>query len=116
MGGGGQGGGTFHAGLPLLFSIEVNSRALNNVTLTETSIFTFAQILYGLPTTEVTDDTFVKFLTQQAGHPVLSPKALCPGVMEKSAQYLQKLELCSMRFEEAVTFAHRRKQSRADKA
>jgi hypothetical protein len=63
-------------------------RAISNVLSTELALFTFAQIIDGLPTADVGWDRRSPGLAGE--HPLDSHEQLCPGAMDKAR------ELCPM--------------------
>ncbi|KAK4112795.1 hypothetical protein N656DRAFT_752873 [Canariomyces notabilis] len=60
------------------------TRAINNVLSTELAIFTYAQIIDGLPTADVAWDRRLPGL--YGDHPLDGHEELCPGAMEKARE------------------------------
>jgi hypothetical protein len=80
------------------------SRAVHNVLSTDLALFTFAQIVDGLPTAEVAADRRFPILSYLDNdyHPIDDHLELCPGAMERTREIHQQLELSSLLFDPAV--------------
>ncbi|KAK5993040.1 hypothetical protein PT974_06467 [Cladobotryum mycophilum] len=72
------------------------TRAINNVLSTELAVFTYAQIVDGLPTEDVAYDARYPGLFGE--HPINEHENLCPGAMEKAR------ELCKAWKPEMLSF------------
>ncbi|KAK4171154.1 hypothetical protein QBC36DRAFT_340533 [Triangularia setosa] len=72
-------------------------RAINNVLSTELAIFTYAQIIDGLPIGEVVYDSRLVDLPE--GHPLdTEHEELCPGAIEKAREVCQKWDPDILKF------------------
>jgi len=75
-------------------------RAINNVLSTNEAMFTFAQIIDGLPTADVGWDRRSTGLW--GDHPLDAHEELCPGAMEKVQEVCPKWNLSMLRFNPKV--------------
>lgn len=67
---------------------DIFIQAVNNVLATDLAIFTYAQIIDGLPTADVGWDRNIQDLL--GAHPLDSHEDLCPGAMDKARELCQK--------------------------
>ena len=74
--------------------------ALKNVLSTELALFTFAQIVDGLPTADVGWDRRGHGLW--GDHPLYDHEELCPGAMEKTRELRDLWDLAMLRFNQKV--------------
>ena len=80
------------------------SRAVHNVLSTDLALFTFAQIVDGLPTAEVAADRRFPDISYCSDdhHPIEQHLELCPGTMERTREIHQQFELSTLLFDPAV--------------
>lgn len=74
-------------------------RSLRNVLATELALQTFAQIVDGLPLSEVAWQSSRKIGPQ---HPIKSHVVLCNGALEKAVQIRQDFDLATLKFDPKV--------------
>jgi hypothetical protein len=77
-------------------------RAVHNVFSTELALFTFAQIVDGLPTLNVAWDRRVPNISVD-DHPIQQHTELCPGVLEQTREIRQQFDLSILMFDPAVS-------------
>ena len=77
-------------------------RALNNVLATDLALFTFAQIVDGLPIADVGWDR--RDHTLLGDHPLDEHEELCPGALEKARELQQIWEPSTLKFNPQVSF------------
>lgn len=75
-------------------------RALNNVLATDLALFTFAQIVDGLPIADVGWDRRLHML--QGDHPLDEHEELCPGALEKARELQKNWEPSMLKFNPQV--------------
>jgi hypothetical protein len=80
------------------------SRAVHNVLSTDLALFTFAQIVDGLPTAEVAADRRFPDISyaDDDHHPIEEHLELCPGTMERTREIHQQFELSALLFDPTV--------------
>ena len=83
------------------------TRAINNVLSTELAVFTYAQIIDGLPTEEVAWDRRMPGILPgiSGDHPIDDHKKLCPGALERARELLETWDPKSLRFNPEVCFS-----------
>lgn len=84
---------------------EAFKQALARILATEVAELTYAEILDGLPTTT----SFLEFSFWQEGHPVfeLNHETLCPGAVEKTRAFRDRLDPLHLVFPLSVSCAAR---------
>ncbi|KAK3899810.1 hypothetical protein C8A05DRAFT_46220 [Staphylotrichum tortipilum] len=82
-------------------------RAVSNVLSTELALFTFAQIIDGLPTADVAYDRRFPGLDGVV-HPIEEHPNLCPGVMERTREIRDRFDRSILLFDLTVIRAYRR--------
>lgn len=75
-------------------------RAVNNVLATELALFTYAQIIDGLPVADVAWDRRAPGLP--GDHPLDSHEELCPGAMDKARELCPKWDASMLAFDPEV--------------
>lgn len=75
-------------------------RAISNVLSTELSIFTFAQIIDGLPTADVAWDR--RYPGLHYNNPVDEHEEVCPGCVEKAREFYQDWDPAILKFNPKV--------------
>lgn len=73
-------------------------RALANLLSTPNAEFTYAQIVDGMPTSDV----YVMYHWFYEGFPVLNHEELCPGAMDKTRAFRSQFDIASLKFEPKV--------------
>ncbi|KAK1831474.1 hypothetical protein QBC39DRAFT_391243 [Podospora conica] len=84
---------------------DILIRAISNVVSTENAIFTYAQIIDGLPTADVAWDRRLSGL--YGDHPLDEHEELCPGAMEKAREVCQQWNVSMLAFDPQVIAAYR---------
>jgi hypothetical protein len=79
------------------------SRAVFNLLSTDLALFTFAQIVDGLPTTDVAWDRRLPGISDD-DHPIEGHPSLCPGVMERTREIRDQVNLSILLFNPLVCF------------
>lgn len=77
-------------------------RAVSNVLSTDLALFTFAQIVDGLPIADVAWDRRVPGIHGD-DHPIEEHPVLCPGVEERTREIRQQLDLSVLEFAPSVS-------------
>ncbi|KAM7204966.1 hypothetical protein V8F33_001207 [Rhypophila sp. PSN 637] len=85
---------------------DVLIRAINNVLATEDAIFTYAQIIDGLPIADVAWDR--RLSTLWGDHPLEDHEELCPGALEKAREVCPKWTPSMLAFDPKVINAFQR--------
>ncbi|KAK4040822.1 hypothetical protein C8A01DRAFT_35194 [Parachaetomium inaequale] len=80
-------------------------RAVHNVLSTELALFTFAQIVDGLPTLDVAWDRRIPDISVD-DHPIEAHAELCPGVMKRTREIRQQLDLSILTFDPVLISAY----------
>lgn len=75
---------------------DMLARAINNVLATEDALFTYAQIIDGLPTADVGFDSRSPGL--YGDHPLDEHEELCPGAMDKAREVCPKWNLSMLAY------------------
>ncbi|KAI5916985.1 hypothetical protein F4810DRAFT_698415 [Camillea tinctor] len=87
---------------------DIFSRAIRNVLSTDISEITLAQIVDGLPLSEVERDTYTGHGYLSGDHPLNQKhKQLCPGVLEKTRQLYSDLDIDSLRISSKLLHEYR---------
>ncbi|KAK2606931.1 hypothetical protein N8I77_005650 [Diaporthe amygdali] len=81
---------------------DMIAQAIFNILSTEIAQSTFAQIVDGLPLPSVLEDTYGGS-DLEPDHPLFSHESLCPGVLQKTKELLEKFEVKNLKFD---TSAH----------
>jgi hypothetical protein len=76
------------------------SRAISNVLSTELALFTFAQIIDGLPTADVAWDRRYSHLV--GIHPIEQHEDICPGVLARARRFREDFDPCILSFDPQV--------------
>lgn len=76
-------------------------RAISNVLSTDLALFTFAQIIDGLPTADVAWDC--RYSNLVGAHPIEQHEDICPGVLERARQFRDNFELNILSFAPQVS-------------
>lgn len=76
------------------------SRAILNVLSTELALFTFAQIIDGLPTADVAWDRRYPHLV--GIHPIEQHEDICPGVLDRARRFREDFDPCILSFDPKV--------------
>jgi hypothetical protein len=76
------------------------SRAISNVLSTELALFTFAQIIDGLPTADVSWDRRYSHLV--GIHPIEQHEDICPGVLDRARRFREDFDPCILSFDPKV--------------
>jgi hypothetical protein len=79
------------------------SRAVANLLSTDLALSTFAQIVDGLPTTDVAWDRRLPGISDDH-HPIEGHPSLCPGVMERTREIRDQVNLSILLFDPLVLF------------
>jgi hypothetical protein len=94
---------------------KVLEKAIRNVLSTELAIFTYAQIIDGLPIADVAWDRRLPGIMGE--HIIDEHETLCPGVMEKAHEYYEKWQPSSLmcfpevgRFQQLLNATDRNRQ------
>jgi hypothetical protein len=77
------------------------SRAVHTVLYTDLALYTFAQIIDGLPTADIAWDRRDPGIFGDE-HPIEGHPVLCPGVMERARDVRQQVDLSILMFDPAV--------------
>lgn len=80
---------------------EALDQAVKNVLSTDIALATFAQIIDGLPLSDVAWDTRGTKLTPQ--HPINLHTQLCPGTLDKARAYRERFSLDLLFFKPEVS-------------
>jgi hypothetical protein len=80
---------------------KVFSRAITNVLSTELALFTFAQIIDGLPTADVAWDRRYSHLV--GAHPIEEHEDICPGVLDRARRFRQDFDPGILSFDPKVS-------------
>ncbi|KAH8194167.1 hypothetical protein TruAng_011668 [Truncatella angustata] len=83
---------------------EAFSLAINNILSTDLALTTYAQIIDGLPTSDVAWDQYSSKLHRR--HPINDHVALCSGVLEKAKEFRADLDLEALRFSPTLLQAY----------
>ena len=81
---------------------RVFGRAIINVLSTELALFTFAQIVDGLPTADVAWDCRAPDLG--GAHPIEQHEDICPGVLERTRGFRKDFNLDVLSFDPKVLY------------
>jgi hypothetical protein len=81
---------------------KVFSRVISNVLSTELALFTFAQIIDGLPTADVAWDT--RWPSLIGAHPIEEHADICPGVLDRARGFRQEFDLAILSFDPKVSY------------
>ena len=76
-------------------------RAIKNLLSTDLALTTYAQVLDGLPLSDVAWDRTSHKLHPQ--HPINSHDELCPGVLESARSLRDDFDVCSLHFDNKVS-------------
>lgn len=79
---------------------KVFDKAIKNVLSTELAIFTYAQIIDGLPIADVAWDRRLPGIMGE--HIIDDHEILCPGALEKAQEYHESLQPSSLMFHPEV--------------
>jgi hypothetical protein len=82
---------------------RIFSRAVTNVLSTELALFTFAQIVDGLPIADVAYER--RFHGLGNDHPIEDHVELCPGVVERTREIGTQFEFSDLLFNPAVCWS-----------
>lgn len=82
---------------------ELIAEALFNILSTEIAQGTFAQVVDGLPLPSVLEDTYGG-LDLESDHPLFAHEVLCPGVLHKTRELLEMLDVETLRFDTTVGY------------
>ena len=80
-------------------------RAVSNVLSTDLALFTFAQIIDGLPTADVAWDRRYSHLV--GAHPIEEHADICPGVLDRARQFRADFDPYILSFSPQVRHTHR---------
>jgi hypothetical protein len=80
--------------------LEAFSLAISNIFHTDLALTTYAQLIDGLPVSEVAWDQYSSKLHRR--HPINDHIALCPGTLEKAKEFRAEFDLKTLRFNPAV--------------
>lgn len=80
---------------------ELLSRAARNVLDTDIALITYAQIIDGLPVTEVAWDQYSS--KYDPSHPTNSHKELCPGALEKAKVFRTNFAMADVKIDLEVS-------------
>jgi hypothetical protein len=75
-------------------------RAISNVLSTELALFTFAQIIDGLPTADVAWDRRSMYLG--GAHPIEQHEDICPGVLDRTRRFREDFDPRVLSFDPQV--------------
>jgi hypothetical protein len=79
---------------------DIFVRALSNVLSTEIAELTFAQIIDGLPLSDVADDTYDNGASLSHIHPLYTKHTqLCPGVLETTQKFRADFDPNTLQFD-----------------
>lgn len=84
---------------------DMIAQAIFNILSTEIAQSTFAQIVDGLPLPSVLEDTYGGS-DLEPDHPLFSHESLCPGVLQKTKELLEKFEVKNLKFDTSVEHVH----------
>jgi hypothetical protein len=79
----------------------VLNKAIRNVLSTELAIFTYAQIIDGLPIADVAWDRRLPGIMGE--HVIDEHETLCPGALEKAQEYYENWQPSSLMFDPEVS-------------
>lgn len=82
---------------------DVLTRAINNVLATENAIFTYAQIIDGLPIADVAWDRRISCLW--GDHPLDEHEELCPGALDKARELCPQWDPSMLAFDPKVCWS-----------
>jgi hypothetical protein len=78
-------------------------RAISNLLSTELVLFTFAQIIDGLPTADVAWDR--RYPDLHGEHPIEQHEDICPGVLDRARQFRRDFDPSILSFDPKVSLA-----------
>lgn len=86
--------------IPSEYHRKVLNKAIRNVLSTELAIFTYAQIIDGLPIADVAWDRRLPGIMGE--HIIDEHETLCPGALEKAQEYYENWQPSSLMFNPEV--------------